>query len=331
MQENLTPLISIIVPIYNIMDCLPRCVDSICCQTYTNLEIILVDDGSTDGTGKLCDELALKDKRIQVIHKENGGSSSARNRGIELAKGAYLGFVDSDDYVAPEMYEILLRRIQESGMQIAQVARREIAESGEELPAVCFQADTDYEYPAADFLKELLMHRGDCSFCTKLIDRRLFEGRRFPIGVLNEDFNLCVHMLQETPGVASSPEQMYYVYYRSGSNTRKKSKEEFSRVYADCVDNGDMAAELVKEQYPELQPVAMRFGLFQRLEYLLHIPISQMTKENNTYRTIVHYLRTHISATLINPYLTGKNKIYLLLFSIAPRLLRITHRKLKHI
>lgn len=324
-------LISVIVPIYNIMDCLPRCVESIMNQTYRNLEIILVDDGSTDDTGALCDEYAKKDNRIQVIHKANGGSSSARNAGIRASHGEYLGFVDSDDYIAPQMYEVLLQQIQTSGMQIAQAARMEIAQNGEELPPICIPPEHEIVYPAQEFLSELLMHRGDCSFCTKLVDRVLFQGRMFPEGTLNEDFHLLVHMLQIVKGVASNPRQMYYVFYRSGSNTRKKSKEDFSRVYADCVDNADMAYALVKAQYPQLIDIAMRFGLFQRLEYLLHIPTSQMTKENSQYQDIVRFLRTHVVQNITSRHLTNKNKLYLLLFTIAPRTLRIVHKKLRNI
>ena len=98
------PLITVIVPVYNIEDYLPRCVHSITAQTYRHLEIILVDDGSTDGTGLLCDRLAEEDERIRVYHKENGGSSSARNLALAHANGEYVGFVDSDDYIAPDMY-----------------------------------------------------------------------------------------------------------------------------------------------------------------------------------------------------------------------------------
>jgi len=114
-MENKTEqncLISVIVPAYNILDCLERCVNSICAQTWKNLEILLVDDGSTDGTGKLCDLLAEKDDRIRVFHKPNGGSSSARNLGISMAKGKWIGFVDSDDWIEPQMYERLYEQQQ---------------------------------------------------------------------------------------------------------------------------------------------------------------------------------------------------------------------------
>ena len=120
------PLISVIVPVYNILEYLPRCVESLCRQTYPNLEILLVDDGSTDGTGQLCDKLGEADARIRVFHKENGGSSSARNLGIAKAKGRYLGFVDSDDYVDSRMYELLEAAIEKYQVKAAQVGRDEI-------------------------------------------------------------------------------------------------------------------------------------------------------------------------------------------------------------
>lgn len=100
-------LISIIVPVYNVEQYLDDCLISIINQTYKNLEIILIDDGSTDKSGKICDEYAKKDSRIIVIHKENGGVSSARNAGLRIAKGAYIGFVDPDDWIAEDMYEVL--------------------------------------------------------------------------------------------------------------------------------------------------------------------------------------------------------------------------------
>lgn len=103
-----SPLISVIVPVYKVEEYLARCVDSILGQTYRNLEILLVDDGSPDRCGEICEEYAARDTRIRVIHKENGGLSSARNAAIDVAQGEYLGFVDSDDWIEPETYEALL-------------------------------------------------------------------------------------------------------------------------------------------------------------------------------------------------------------------------------
>ncbi len=323
-------LISVIIPIYNIMDCLPKCVDSVCRQTYSAIEILLVDDGSTDGTGALCDELAKKDARIRVFHKENCGSSSARNLGIREAKGEYLGFVDSDDFIEPDMYERLLSAIQKSGCGIAQIGRDEVDAEGSKLPDICVPPKEEEFIKSEDFLRELLLHKGDCSFCTKLLKRELFTEEGFPEGMLNEDFYLLTRMLTRTEGIYSLPGYGYHVYYRIGSNTRKKDPDVFPRVYGDCVDNADRVMALVEESYPALQKVAVRFGLFQRLEYLLHIPVGQMTKDNLPYRKCVSFVRHHMGDVISSPYLTGKNKLYLLLLGTCPKGVRRLHRKLKH-
>ncbi len=320
------PLISVIVPVYNIMDYLPRCVQSLAQQTYRNLEILLVDDGSTDGTGQLCDRLAAQDGRIRVLHKENGGTSSARNMGIEKALGEFLGFVDSDDYVEPDMYMQLYRAAGGREGWLVQVGRDEVNEQGEQLPSICEIPDIEQTFSPEEFLRELLMHRGDCSFCTKLVPRRLLGEERFPEKQLNEDFHLMIRLLQRAEGVVSLPVCGYHVFYRLGSNTRKKQENEFSRVFSDNVNNADLVHSLVEEKYPQLQPVAIRFGLFQRLDYLLHIPILQMRRDNEQYRAIVRFLRRHVGTTVKSPYLTVKNKLYLLALSAAPRTVRQLHR-----
>lgn len=323
MEQNI--LISVIVPVYNIKEYLPRCVASILNQTYQNLELILVDDGSTDGTEVLCDSLAAQDKRIRVFHKKNGGSSSARNLGITNANGDYLGFVDSDDHIEPDMYERLLAGAVQMQCDIVQVGRDEVDADGNQLPNICEPPVQDTFYPTQDFLRELLLHKGDCSFCTKLVKKTLLETDSFPEGALNEDFHLLIRLLMKTKGVLSLRGQCYHVCYRIGSNTRKKDKNEFSRVYGDNVDNADMVLDIVKGQFPELCEIAMRFGLFQRLEYLLHIPIAQMTKENVQYRKICTYIRKHMRDMLCNKYLTRKNKLYLFMFSVAPKGIRQIH------
>lgn len=326
-----TPLISVVIPVYNIEDYLERCVTSVCDQTYRNLEIVLVDDGSTDSSGALCDRLAQKDARIKVFHKQNGGSSSARNLGISKATGEFVGFVDSDDYISENMYEILYRATQKYQTDIAQVGRDEIDAEGNALPNICEPPAQAEFVSSPDFLKELLMHRGDCSFCTKLVRRRLFEHAQFPTGELNEDFKLLVQLLAYVKGIVSLPEQTYHVFYRIGSNTRKADKEAFSRVYGDCVNNADMAEALVQEEYPELKDIAFRFGMFQRLEYLLHIPISQMKKENVQYQEICRHMRKNWFRALKNPHLTGKNKIYIVLFAAAPKGIRVLHKRLRRL
>lgn len=324
-------LISVIVPVYNIEQYLERCMRSIMEQTYRNLEILLIDDGSTDQSGVICDRLAKEDARIRVFHKENGGSSSARNLGILHAKGEYLGFIDSDDYIEPDMYEILAHGIKVHGLRMAQISRDEVDEEGNRMPDVCIPPKEERLITDEEMMRELLMHRGDASFCTRLTHRDLFTEQVFPKGRLNEDFFLLAQMLPKVQKLVIFPKQCYHVFYRIGSNSRKQDKNDFSRVFYDCVENADWVMEWVKKQYPSLISVAFRFGCFQRLDYLLHIPITQMTRDNAAYKSVVSFLRNHFTAMLKNPYLTKKNKIYLLLLSTAPKTVRRLHAAIKHL
>ena len=205
------------------------------------------------------------------------------------------------------------------------LARDERDENDKPLSDICEPPAEPQVVACADFMRELLLHRGDCSLCTKLIRRELFPREAFPTGKLNEDFHLIVRMLPDIGRLVSLPWQYYHVFYRVGSNSRKAGREEFSRVFADCVENADMAAEIVKRDYPELTEVSFRFGIFQRLEYMLHIPIAQMNRDNAMYRGIVSYLRKNWFRSMGNPVLTGKNKIYHTLFALAPRGIRKLH------
>lgn len=149
------------------------------------------------------------------------------------------------------------------------------------------------------------------------------------MGVLNEDFHLLIQMLEETGPIVSLPGYAYHVVYRLGSNSRKESRENFSRVFADNVDNADLAGKIVARKYPRLEAEAFRFGIYQRLDYMLHIPVSQMNRENKTYREIRSYLRKSWARSMKNPFLTGKNKLYHTLFALAPRMIRKLHGKLR--
>ena len=326
--------VSVIVPVYNVEAYLERCLNSLVKQTLEEIEIIVVNDGTKDNSQAIIDRYAAAyPQKVISLIKENGGLSDARNYGIPYAHGEYIGFVDSDDYVDADMYERLYGAIEKTGMPVAQVGRDEIDKDGNILPNICEPVATEQVIPAEGFLKELLMHRGDCSFCTKLLRKDLFTIEQFPVGALNEDFHLLVKMLTReesaVPGIACIPGQAYHVFYRPDSNTRDKNR--FSRVFADNIDNADMVLALVDKKYPELSEIAFRFGIFQRLDYLLHIPIAQMTGDNAFYRRVVRDLRHGWWRAMKNPWLTKKNKCYHTLFAIAPKGIRVLHKKLKHI
>ena len=133
-EREKAPLLSIIVPVYKVENYLPKCIDSILAQTFTDFELILVDDGSPDNCPALCDAAAEKDARVRVIHQKNGGLSAARNAGLDAARGAWIGFVDSDDYIAPEMYEVLYQAVQSTGADLALCDYAEVDEAGKPCP-----------------------------------------------------------------------------------------------------------------------------------------------------------------------------------------------------
>ena len=333
-MTQITKKVSVIIPAYNIESLLEKCVASVAEQDYPDglLEVIVVDDGSTDNTAKIADELSEKYPNVTVLHKENGGSSSARNLGIRHSKGDYVGFVDSDDFVDRSMYKTLVEAAMEYDADMVQISRDEISEDGSKLPDVVIPPKEPTVITPAEHMRTLLMHTGDASFCTKLVKREFFtEDMMFPEGELNEDFYLMIHMLGKVNRLVILPQQYYHVFYRTGSNTRRKKedKDYFPSVFTDIVRNSDVALELVRERYPELKDVAERFGYYQRLDYLLHIPISKMTGNNDFYQSVVAYIRKNRGKIASNKYLTGKQKAYLLVLSTTPRGIRKLHAKIR--
>ena len=168
------PLISVIVPVYNAEKYIEKCVASIRAQTYRNLEIILVDDGSCDRSGELCEAFALEDSRIVVIRKENGGVASARNAGLDAMHGDYVGFVDADDWIDPEIYEVLLQRMIAENAQISCCGTAIV--TGEKITGY-FNPDMDVQFTVggADAQSELIR----CSCITNAMWDKLYSAEIF--------------------------------------------------------------------------------------------------------------------------------------------------------
>lgn len=316
--------ISIIIPVYNTEELIEKCIRSCISQTYGDIEVIAVDDGSTDSTPQILDRLAGESDRLRVIHQDNAGSSAARNAGIRSSAGEYLGFVDADDYIEPDMYEKLVRMVSDRHLDVAQISRDEVSADGSRLPMVVTPPESETVVSSEDFLRELLLHRGDCSFCTKLVKRELFDISLFPEGELNEDFRLFTEFLGHMDGVGILPDIGYHVYYRQGSNTRT-AKDEFSRVFKDIVTNADRMEELTARKYPELAVYARRFALVQRLDYMLHIPVKMMDDSDEFYREVKRYLREHRPDIEGNPYLNEDQRKKLRLLAATPKTVRSLH------
>lgn len=322
--------LTVIIPAYNVESLLGKCVESLAVQDYPKelFEIIVVDDGSTDNTLEVAQKLSDEYSNVKVIHKENGGSSSARNVGIEAARGEYIGFVDSDDFVDCKMFTTLMQAALINNADMVQTSRDEIDEKGNKLPDVVIPPKGVEIISPKEQMKRLLLHVGDASFCTRITRKEVFEqGFRFPEGELNEDFYLMIHILKYINKLVILPQQYYHVFYRLGSNSRKnkEDKDYFPSVFTDIVRNADVALKLVKKDYPDLEIIAERFGFVQRLDYLLHIPVSKMTADNRFYIDVVKNIRSNLLKALFNRYLTLKQKLYLCILAPAPRFIRKAH------
>ncbi|WP_295071849.1 glycosyltransferase [uncultured Fibrobacter sp.] len=209
------PLVSIIIPIYKVEQYLRRCLDSIVNQTYTNLEIILVDDGSPDGCPQICDEFAAKDNRIVVIHKENGGLSDARNAGLNICKGVYISFVDSDDWINPQYIDVLIDIATKEKADIAISEYIKTTENNRKKQNIIFKKN----FSSKDALLRLFS-KNNIAFTVswgKLYKRELFSSLRFPIGKYHEDEFTTYILFYNSKKIVYTSEILYYYYQRAGS------------------------------------------------------------------------------------------------------------------
>ena len=208
-------LISIIIPVYKVEKYLEKCIESVLKQTYTNLQIILVDDGSPDNCGKICDEYAKKDSRIEVIHKANGGLSDARNVGISKAKGRYIGFVDSDDYIKEDMYEILLNLIKKYDADVSICNLYDVIDGNE---CIRNKENGIREYSRLDILKEVLLDKNIQSYAwNKLYEKELFDEIKYPIGKKYEDIGTTFYLFEKCNKIVVTSEPEYYYLKRADS------------------------------------------------------------------------------------------------------------------
>lgn len=209
--------ISIIVPVYQVEKYIRQCIDSILAQTFTDFELILVDDGSKDNSGKICDEYAEKDKRIRVIHKENDGLSDARNKGLDNASGNYFMFVDSDDYIAPNMAECLYKKISEAKADIAACNYRYVFEDGKKD----FSTENKAEVINANEIFYNRKNERNYGFwtiaCNKLYKREKFKSLRFRFGKYHEDEFWANDIYQMDIKAVTISESLYYYRQRGNS------------------------------------------------------------------------------------------------------------------
>ena len=209
-EIEMNPLVSVIVPVYNVEKYIHKCVDSLIHQTYKNIEIILVDDGSPDNCGSICDEYATKDSRIQVIHKKNGGLSDARNKGMEVAKGDLITFVDSDDYVRSDIYEKLVNMIVNEGCDVAECGVTKIYDGTINEPAKGNNEILTGQQVLTRYLRTDGTGIPITAVWSKLFKKEMLKGLTFPVGHIHEDYLLVTTVFYRAKKYGIVREGLYY-------------------------------------------------------------------------------------------------------------------------
>ena len=214
------PKISIIVPVYNVEKYLRKCLDSILAQTFSDFELFLVDDGSTDRSGEICDQYAQSDPRIRVIHQENAGQAVARNRALDVMQGEYVAFVDSDDFIHPQMMEVLLKHAERTNATISVCGYASAdAETVQRYEEESFDPDV---YSGKDFLRKCLLNNEDKKcwvLCDKLFHKSCFAQIRMPAGRVYEDNAVIYQILYEADLVADCDHMLYFHTENPSSTT----------------------------------------------------------------------------------------------------------------
>lgn len=301
--------LSVIVPVYNVEKYLKKCIESIIRQTYKNLEIILVDDGSPDNCGKICDEYAKIDSRIKVIHKKNGGLSDARNVGICHATGEFITFVDSDDWLELDMYEYLIDNAIKNKVKLS----------------VCgvkvFDQGTDtyrYDYSMIKVIEDVVEKKEYMKMVflniwaawDKIYHKSLFNNVQFPIGEFNEDEAIMLQVIDQCDSIFVSNKPLYIHFVRTNESlTAKKFNPRKIDWYKHCKEN----LLFINMKYPELLDEA-RYRYYISLIWCLN----NMTCNPKFYKkeisNLKRCLKKDIFKILSNKYLNKKEKIRCLFF-----------------
>jgi len=252
-------IISIIVPVYKVETFLCQCVDSILAQTYRNIEVILVDDGSPDRCGAICDGYARRDSRVRVIHRENGGLSAARNTSMAAAQGTYLVFVDSDDWIEPDMFSSLYAAIQQSGKDIAQ-CNIQMEPPPKKQRKRYESAVTLSRY---DALHQLLKdNRVQNYVWNKLYRRQCWEGIPFPEGKVYEDIYVMYRVFLQSNGLACVPRSL--CHYRQNPMGISKSREIANMYY--YLEGARERRMALQREYPEFLQLLYHFEFFSAVD-----------------------------------------------------------------
>ena len=312
-------LISIIVPVYNIKKYLRPCFKSLVGQTYQDVEIIFVDDGSTDGSNEICDELVHQDYRVKVFHKKNGGLSSARNFGIQHAKGDYIIFVDGDDTIASTFVEQLASSIQSSQSNIAVCGFDSIPSGPKEIPR-------EGIITGKQATIELLTQQRNYQIVSwnKIYDKKLFDNIKFPVGKIHEDTLTTYKLLHAATKVSFISAPLYH--YRQRANSIMDTVKLENRLEV------KLSAALEAKQYlagdKQLTDAAAISELLAYFSFLDNAIIGNIDTKHK--KRAIDFLYQNKSRLLANSLITTKLKTYIIMATTFSSLPYVVFRKIKH-
>ena len=315
-------LISIVVPIYKVEKYINKCIESILNQTYKNLEIILVDDGSPDNCGKIADEYAKKDNRIKVIHKQNGGLSDARNAGIDIAKGKYIGFVDSDDYIEKDMYEYLINLINENNTDISICDFKYIYED-ETVKRNKEQKVQNITLNKKEALIELLGNKIGNYAWNKLYKAELFKEVRYPVGRKMEDYGTTYKLFDLSNRISLGSENKYNYLQRNDSILHDKE----SSFYIDFYEMTYERYKFIKNKYSDIiendiDMVNKILTLFIKKDEKIEAFINQNKSE------IKSIFKSITKDKEFKKFIDKKMKIKLMIFKLNKKLFKLLSTKI---
>lgn len=311
------PKVSVVVPVYNVEEYINRCVDSILAQEYENMEIILVDDGATDNSGKICDDYALKFSGIKVVHKENGGLSDARNAGIEVSSGDYVCFVDSDDFIEKEMICELVRLILKTDADIACCG---ICDCYAGHQVIKTDRTEEFVYDSVEAFKNILAGESIAgSICNKLISKKILGNHRFIKGKIYEDAFFMPELLLNSNKVVVTTRPLYNYWHRQDSITTKP----FSEKHMDIIEAYRYTYEVVENQCADLLLVAQFRVLWAYFTVLDKLIFTKDYKKIPQYNEVVGYLKKNWKKVFSNPYFQKGRRIAALALKVNVNLYRV--------
>ena len=301
MKKDNGDLISVIVPVYNVETYLRKCIESILKQTHSNLEVILIDDGSEDKCGEICEEYSKEDKRIKVIHKVNEGLSEARNTGIVNATGKYITFVDSDDYIDDCYVELLYNALISYNADISIASHRILYKNR------CIDKSTNEEFCADSklILEKILYDDGiDISTWGKLYKIELFNDIRFPKGRFYEDSATTYKLIDISSNIAVYSKAVYNYVMRKDSI----SKNEFSKKKLDLITSTKEMTDFVRNKYPYLNNACNRRLMYAYLSTLTQL--AQCKKANKQIeKELLDYIRKNRNVVLKDKRIPKRDRI----------------------